>query len=559
MLFFQYFTVLLAIAGSVPADVREPQAAQPPAASSAQAGDASLAIFIGGREVGREQVHLSRAGAEWIITATGRTVEPVGLTLTRFNIRYSSDWQPIELRLEGRLKNSFLALSTSFGLTTAINEITQGDTTNQKTDQVSARTVVIPNNVYAAYEALAARLASLDVGAEVPIYVAPQVEIKLSVKAVTPGQTQTPSGIVTTRRYSVSLQNPGRAVDAEITIDERSRFARLEIPAASLLVVRQDLAGVSTRPQTVRNPTDEDLMIPATGFNLAATMTTPPGTGRLRYPAVVLVGGSGPVDRDAVVTGIPIFAQLAGMLAERGLTVIRYDKRGVGQSGGRTETVTLDDYADDVVSIVKWLAKRKDVDPRRISVVGHSEGGWVAMLAARREKKISALELMATPGGPGAELILEQQRRALDVMKASETERNEKIELQNRIQAAVVTGKGWEDIPPELRKQADIPWFRSLLLFDPAKVMERLKQPILITHGALDTQVPPNHADRLAELAKARKKAGPVKVVQLPGLNHLLVPATTGEVSEYATLKDRSIAAAVADTIHQWLKSLPDR
>ena len=109
--------------------------------------------------------------------------------------------------------------------------------------------------------------------------------------------------------------------------------------------------------------------------------------GRLRHPAIVLVTGSGQIERDETVAGIPIFAQLAGSLAQEGFVVLRYDKRGVGQSGGRSERATLQDYADDLIAAVKWLAKRKDIDPKRIAVAGHSEGGAVAMLAARARKR----------------------------------------------------------------------------------------------------------------------------------------------------------------------------
>ena len=244
------------------------------------------------------------------------------------------------------------------------------------------------------------------------------------------------------------------------------------------------------RPLTARNPTDSDVTIPANGFNIAGTLTRPPAVGRLRLPAVVLVAGSGPVDRDSTVAGIPIFSQLAGALAEQGYLVLRYDKRGVGQSGGRTESATQRDYADDLIGVVKWLRTRDDVDSRRIAVVGHSEGGTIAMLAAAREKKIDALVLIAANGTTGAELILEQQRHELDRMKLSQADKDARIELQKQIQAAVVSGTGWEGVPPELQKQADTPWFRSLLTFDPAAIMPRVKQPMLIVQGDLDTQVP---------------------------------------------------------------------
>jgi uncharacterized protein len=296
------------------------------------------------------------------------------------------------------------------------------------------------------------------------------------------------------------------------------------------------------------------VMIPALGFNLAATVTMPTqAAGRLRHPAVILIPGSGAVDRDENVFGIAIFTQLAGALAERGYMVVRYDKRGVGQSGGRDERATVQDYADDVLSVAKWLEKRKDVDKRHISLAGHSEGGAVAMIAGSKRKEIAALVLIAAPGTRGSELILEQQSHGLEVLQLPEAERAAKVDLQKRIQTAVITGVGLEGLPEDVRKRADTPWFKSLLLFDPAELMNKVKQPILIVQGELDTQVPPHHAQKLTELARARKKAAPVEVLLLPKVNHLLVPATTGEVSEYPDLKEKTIVPAVAQKIADFL------
>ena len=132
-------------------------------------------------------------------------------------------------------------------------------------------------------------------------------------------------------------------------------------------------------------------------------------------------------------------------------------------AGGRIETVSLQDYADDVVSIVKWLAKREDVDPRRVTVAGYGEGGAVAMLAAARENKIGSLVLIATTGSTGAELLFEQQRHQLDLLQLPEAERQQKIDLQQKVHSAVMTDKGWESLPPDIRQQADTPWFRSVL------------------------------------------------------------------------------------------------
>jgi pimeloyl-ACP methyl ester carboxylesterase len=540
-------------------------AQQPAPAVAPTPGEATYVVFVNGREIGREQGALAKTASGWTITSTSRLGAPLNMVSKRFELTYAPDWQPIELKIDATVADprdakaepKVLGLATSFATTTAINEITQNGVTASKNDQITVRTVVLPLNFFAAYEALAVRLSSMTPGGELPVYVAPQGEIKAVVKTVTAATFETPAGSVAARRFALTLQNPGAPLDIEVTVDERGRFAKVEIPGAGMSVARQDLAGVATRQQTFRNPTDTDVHIPAAGFGIAGTLTTPAAQGRLRHPAVILVGGSGPLDRDATVAGIPLFGQLAGQLAERDLAVLRYDKRGVGQSGGRTERVTLSDYADDVVALVKWLAKRKDVDSERVFVAGHSEGAAIAMLAAGREKKIAGLVLMAGMGIPGRELILEQQQALLARTSLSEAERAEKVALQKKILDAAIEQKGWEGVPPDVRATVDTPWYRSLITFDPAPVMAGIKQPILILQGAVDKQVLPYHADRLAELARNRKKAGSVEVKLVPSLNHLLVAANTGEVSEYQSLESKSISPEVAAAVAAWVATIP--
>src|SRR5262249_12810445 len=153
----------------------------------------------------------------------------------------------------------------------------------------------------------------------------------------------------------------------------------------------------------------------------------PTASAAAKLPAAVLVGGSGPTDRDGLAFGVPILGELAGALADAGFMVVRYDKRGIGQSGGRAQAATLNDCAEDARAAGKWLADRKDVDPKRIALVGHSEGGLVSLIAAGKEKKVAAVVLAATPGMTGSDVVLAQQRRLLDRMKLSPEERQAKI------------------------------------------------------------------------------------------------------------------------------------
>jgi uncharacterized protein len=194
------------------------------------------------------------------------------------------------------------------------------------------------------------------------------------------------------------------------------------------------------------------------------------------------------------------------------------------------------------------------VDDKRIAVVGHSEGGSVALMAAAKEKRIAAVAVIGTNGVTGAELVLAEQQHMLERSTMTAEEKQAKVELQKRIHEAVLTGKGWEQLPADVRKQVDNPEFQSILQNDPAKVVPDVKQPILIVQGELDKQVEPSNADKLEALARKRKNSPPLEVLKVPGVNHLLVPAKTGEVDEYSTLTDKQVSATVTSGIVSWLK-----
>ena len=532
------------------------QAASTSAAQAAAPAPVTFNISVRGQRVGQENVTLTRTADGWLISASGGQS---GFTINKFEARYSADWQPSSLVLEIQA-GQLMTLSTSFTSTTATNDVMQGGQKSLTTQAVSPRAVVLPNNFFGAYEALAARLATSAVGAAIPIYVAPQSEISATVTAITPQRLQTVDAIVELRHFNLSMKNPAGAVNVDVSIDATGRLARVAVPSAGIVALRGDLSNVMTRDATYQNNADKPAFIPSLGFTIAATVTMPPAAKPAdKLPAVVLIGESSSTDRDETVSGIPILGQLSGELAQAGFVVVRYDKRGVGQSGGRTESATLQDYADDALSVVSWLRLQKDIDPKRIALVGRAEGGAVALIAGDRGgDKVAALGLISTPGQTGREIVLEQQRRALDRSTDSADEKRAKIQVQTRILDAVVTGSGWEGIPPALQKATDTLMFKSWVEFDPAAAIKKADQPIIIVHGALDTEMPPAHADRLAALSSARKsKAAPLtKKVLLPGVNHLLVPATTGEVAEYPSLAVKTISPAVAASLVEWLRAV---
>jgi pimeloyl-ACP methyl ester carboxylesterase len=372
------------------------------------------------------------------------------------------------------------------------------------------------------------------------------------------GETiQTVARTIQARRTAVTVNPPGQApYAAEIWSDESGRLLRLSVPVQSLEVLREDIASVSSRRVAVARPGDEDVFVPGDGFLLAGTVSKPAdATGAARLPAIVLVG-SATSDRDETLSGVPILGQLASALADAGFIVLRYDPRGIGQSGGRPEAAALDDYSTDLRAAVRFMSERRDVDRRRITVVGRGDGGMIGMMAAARDDRIAALVLVASTGVTGAELNMARVEHQLARSAQPEQQRQETIALQQRIHQAVVSGRGWDDIPPHLRTQADTAWFASFLAFDPARMLRDVDQPLLVVQGLLDTEVAPANADRLEAIARKRGDRAVVEVVRLPSINHLLIPAVTGEVDEYSTLQDRTVSPAVSQAIVDWLNRL---
>ena len=523
-------------------------------------GPASFRVFLRGAALGGEDVTVKRSSAGTTITSNGRLGPPLDLVTRQFLVKYDAQGRPTELSVDAVARGAALSIKTTFANGIARSEVVQAGAPTRKQDSVAVDTLVLPNLFFASYEALALRLASVPDGGSFKAYIAPQAEITVKQNARSSQKVETAQRVIDVRTYALTFQNPGTPLDAIVWTDEAGRLLKFEVPAQQLIFVREDLASVATRAVVVTRAGDVSVRIPGNGFNLAGTLSQPSGSApeKGRYPAIVLIGGSGPTDRDELVAGIPVFGLLASPLADAGYHVLRYDKRGIGQSGGRAETATLEDFAEDARAAVEFLRDRKDVDDDRIVLVGHSEGGLIAMQVASRDDDIAGVVLMAAPSVPGGELVLEQQQYMLGKMKLSETERAARIDLQKRIQAAVLGEGEWQNIPNPLRRQADTPWFRSFLQFSPAAVISKVEQPVLILQGEIDRQVPPHHADRLAEMARGRKKAGPedVQLTKLDGVNHLLVRGTTGDLDEYPTLAGRGLDPRVSTTIVEWAKTV---
>jgi pimeloyl-ACP methyl ester carboxylesterase len=533
--------------------------AQGTTATPAAPAAVGYTIFLRGVPIGHQDVTVRSDAQGLVISGQGQIAEPIDVITRRAELKYRPDQTAESLTVEARIGGMDIKLQTTFENGTAVSSGMQGTSPIATTDMVSPQSVLLPNVFFGSHAVLARRLAGAAPGTEFRAFLGPGAgaQVAFRLRSEVTEQMQFGTSTFDVHHYELVFDNAGTPLALHLYADNVGTLVRVGVPAQYLDVVRDDIAGSISRTRVTSNPGDEAVIIPAPGFNLGATITRPAAAAG-RLPAVVLIGGVESDDRDGTAFGVPILANLAAGISQAGFLAVRYDKRGYGQSGGRRESATISDLSDDLRAIVKWLSDRKDVDSKRIVVLGHGEGAWLALLAASRDRRIGGVISVDAPSTTGAELALEQQQHALDRLKATPAERQQKIDLQKKIQAAVLSGKGWEDVPPDLRKQADTPWTQSVLSFDPARVIEDVRQPMLFLHAELDRQIPVTHVERLVDLARKESKSKSVEVVTVRGVNHLLVPAVTGEADEYASLGELNVSKDVTGAIQAWLtKAFP--
>jgi len=533
--------------------------AQGTTATPAAPAAVGYTIFLRGVPIGHQDVTVRSDAQGLVISGQGQIAEPIDVITRRAELKYRPDQTAESLTVEARIGGVDIKLQTTFENGTAVSSGMEGTSPIATTDMVSPQSVLLPNVFFGSHAVLARRLAGAAPGTEFRAFLGPGpgAQVAFRLRSEVTEQMQFGTSTFDVHHYELVFDNAGTPLAVHLYADNVGTLVRVGVPAQYLDVVRDDIAGSISRTRVTSNPGDEAVIIPAPGFNLGATITRPAAAAG-RLPAVVLIGGVESDDRDGTAFGVPILANLAAGISQAGFLAVRYDKRGYGQSGGRRESATISDLSDDLRAIVKWLSDRKDVDSKRIVVLGHGEGAWLALLAASRDRRIGGVISVDAPSTTGAELALEQQQHALDRLKATPAERQQKIDLQKKIQAAVLSGKGWEDVPPDLRKQADTPWTQSVLSFDPARVIEDVRQPILFLHAELDRQIPVTHVERLVDLARKESKSKSVEVVTVRGVNHLLVPAVTGEPDEYSSLGELNVSKDVTGAIQAWLtKTFP--
>jgi dienelactone hydrolase len=337
------------------------------------------------------------------------------------------------------------------------------------------------------------------------------------------------------------------AAEVHARVDALGRIVGAAIPAQRVAIertarpvqaVRPDYSAPAGAPYTA-----EEVRVPTPGgWTLAGTLTLPAARAG-RIPAVVTITGSGLEDRDEaipIVPGYRIFRQVADTLGRRGIAVLRLDDRGYGASGGDPTAATSQDFANDVRAAVAYLRARPEIDPDRIALVGHSEGGLIGPMVAVSDPRIRALVAIAGPAWTGRKVIDYQLRYGVE-------------------QDTTVPRAKRDSVLRAVHARADsmlmrTAWFRYFLDYDPLPTARRVRQPVLVLQGANDRQVTAEQANELAAAIRAGGNRD-VTVRVFPGLDHLMVPDPTGNPARYPTLPSGRVSPDVLGALADWLSA----
>jgi len=330
------------------------------------------------------------------------------------------------------------------------------------------------------------------------------------------------------------------------------------------------------RPQTPVKPypyKEEEITFPnaKAKISLAGTLTLPPGQGP--FAAAILLSGSGPNDRDESLAGHRPFLVLGDHLTRKGIVVLRFDKRGISKSTGDYANATMEDFAGDAEAALSYLKTRKEVDAKKIGLIGHSEGGMIAPLIAAHSSNVAWIVLLAGPGLNGEDTLLLQSELILKTAGVNDGQidrarefnkqayalvRQEKdsAALQAKLNHLVKSSAMSASLPPEalesqLRLMAT-PWFLFYLDYNPLPALQKTLCPVLALNGEKDLQVSPK--ENLAKIQKALQDAGnkDFQTIELPGLNHLFQHAPAGSPNEYGEILE-TIAPEALNAVSDWV------
>ena len=301
------------------------------------------------------------------------------------------------------------------------------------------------------------------------------------------------------------------------------------------------------------------------GIKLAGTLTLPAAEGQ--YPAVILITGSGPQNRDEELFGHKPFLVIADYLTRNGVIVLRYDERGVGESEGNYSTASIPEFSADALGAVNYLKSHKEVNAKRVGAIGHSEGGCVAFgLAAKAE--VSYIINLAAPGVAGEELLNLQREAIFKTSGASDefiaqynslmtqTQRlaieiSDKEELEKKV-TELFSGSLFSSQVKETVKQLSSPGFKGLMMYNPAVDFKNITCPVLALNGGKDLQVPAKINLKAIEEGISSNGNTQVTTKEYPGLNHLFQTANSGLPVEYGQIEETFNPVVLKDIL-DWI------
>jgi fermentation-respiration switch protein FrsA (DUF1100 family) len=550
-----------------PAEVDKPRQVEGRPDSALRGG--TWEIFLAGKTVGEETFSRTQTPDGWTHrseAALSRGEKHVSLEAL---LETGDKGEPLRYTLEVTNGEAGQRIAVEFGdkelkaraeLVPTHASGAAGEPLREHTDPYTERPFILDNNFFSHYFYLVHQFHAADGDRLLASVYVPQALSLVEAVVEKEGVEAAEINGVSLPLHKIFVNIAG-TVGVNVYYDAKREPVKITVPVQQAAAVRSDYEPVpvplpmedkeeaASEPEPEPRFREEAAAFSNGGVTLTGTLTLPSeeagkdgaSGGRKKkrgkkYPAAVILSGSGAQNRDGNTPGSggiqsSFYRLMAERLAEAGFAALRFDDRGVGESGGSLNEASLRDLVDDARAALRLLRSRKDIHKKDLTLIGHSEGGILALLlAAEKAPGLSRLVLLGTPSSSLKDVLREQ----LELVPAGEL-RDATREAQDEL--FVLVEKGGD--AGEFRGQSvNLKWFREHFQTVPAETAKKVKIPVLIFHAEHDRQVLRHHANHLYE---ALEEAGaPVTLRFLDGLDHLYLPSTTGTLAEFGRTREHT-------------------